>query len=214
MSANHTRQLSAWCGACPLVPVIEIDRAEDAVALANALMAGGIVMLEVTLRTPAALAAISAIAKIPNAVVGAGTLLTPEQVDAAKAAGAVFGVSPGATGRLLDASAAADLPLLPGASTVSEMMSLSERGFEILKFFPAEASGGAPALKSVAGPMPHLRFCPTGGVTRAKMAEYLSLPNVICTGASWLSPKDRIASGDFAAITETARGALAEAQSS
>lgn len=204
-----TPQLRELCAACPVVPVIEIENVADAVPLAEALMGAGVKLLEVTLRTEAALEAIQAMAQIDGAVVGAGTLLTPEHVKAAKAAGAKFGVTPGCTAQLLDALESEALPTLPGASTVSEAMVLMDRGYEILKFFPAEASGGAPAIKAIGGPLPQVSFCPTGGITREKMQNYLALKNVICAGASWLSPKDKIASGDFAGIEADARTAIA-----
>lgn len=205
-----TEFLRPLCSACPGVPVIEIEDAALAAPLAEALVDAGVALLEVTLRTDAALDAIRAMSEIDGAVVGAGTLLTAEQVRAAKEAGAQFGVSPGATPALLDALEAEALPTLPGASTVSEVMGLMERGYEILKFFPAEASGGAPAIKSIGGPIPQVTFCPTGGITRAKMRDYLALKNVICAGASWLSPKDKLAAGDFEAINAEAKAALAE----
>ena len=203
-----TPQLQKLCSACPAVPVIEVTDLAQAVPLATALTNAGVAMLEVTLRTDVAMDAIRAMAGIECAVVGAGTLLTPEQVYEAKEAGAEFGVSPGATPQLLDAAEAAGLPLLPGASTVSEMMLLLERGYTLQKFFPAEASGGASALKSISGPLPQVTFCPTGGITREKMSDYLSLSNVICAGASWLSPKDKLASGDYAGIESSAKEAL------
>lgn len=210
MNADDKEMLRELCAACPVVPVIEIARVEDAVPLAEALMGAGVKLLEVTLRTEAALDAIKAIAGISGAVVGAGTLLTPEQVQAAKAAGAQFGVTPGSTPTLLDALDAERLPTLPGASTVSEAMALMERGYEILKFFPAEASGGAAAIKAIGGPLPQATFCPTGGITQEKMPDYLGLRNVICAGASWLSPKDKIAAGDFAGIEADAKAAIAK----
>lgn len=205
-----TTVLRPLCAACPAIPVIEIGDARTARPLAEALVNAGVTLLEVTLRTDAALDAIHEMSQVEGAVVGAGTLLTPAQVMAAKEAGAQFGVSPGATPSLLDALEASALPTLPGASTVSEVMELMERGYEILKFFPAEASGGAPALKAIGGPLPQVTFCPTGGITRAKMPDYLALKNVICAGASWLSPKDKLASGDFGGIEAEARTALAE----
>ena len=207
---DMTAFLRPACAACPAIPVIEIKDAAQAAPLAEALVGAGVALLEVTLRTDAALDAIREMAKIDGAIVGAGTLLNADQVTAAKEAGAQFGVSPGATPALLDAFEAQNLPTLPGASTVSEVMALMERGYEIAKFFPAEASGGAPAIKAIGGPLPQVTFCPTGGITRAKMAEYLALNNVICAGASWLSPKDKLAAGDFAGIEADAKAALAE----
>ena len=204
-----TPMLRELCAACPVVPVIEIETVADAVPLAEALIAAGVKLLEVTLRTEAALEAIEAMALIDGAVVGAGTLLTPNQVKAAKAAGAKFGVTPGCTSELLTALEAEALPTLPGASTVSEAMVLMDRGYEILKFFPAEASGGVSAIKAIGGPLPQVAFCPTGGITREKMSEYLALKNVVCAGASWLSPKDKIAAGQFARIEADAKSAIA-----
>ena len=206
---DMTEVLRPLCTACPAVPVIEISDVAQAAPLAEALVAAGVAMLEVTLRTDAALDAIRAMAQVDGAVVGAGTLLTAEQVAAAKAAGAQFGVSPGVTPGLLDALEAEALPTLPGASTVSEVMCLMDRGYELLKFFPAEASGGAAALKAIGGPLPRVSFCPTGGITLEKMPGYLALPNVICAGASWLSPKDKLVAGDFAGIEADAKAALA-----
>ncbi len=203
-----TQRLHHLCSSCPAVPVIEVSDVAQAVPLAKALTNAGVAMLEVTLRTPSAMDAIKAMASTGCAVVGAGTLLTPQQVKEAKDAGAEFGVSPGATPLLLDAAEDVGLPLLPGASTVSEMMLLLERGYSLQKFFPAEASGGAPALKSISGPLPQITFCPTGGITREKMPDYLSLSNVVCAGASWLAPKDMLATGDFAGIESAATAAL------
>lgn len=195
------------CGLAPIVPVLVIDDASRAEPLAKALVAGGLPALEVTLRTPAALDAIRAMAKVPGGIVGAGTLVTPDDVRAAKAAGAQFGVSPGATDALIAACAAEQLPLLPGAATATEAMSLLERGFDMLKFFPAEASGGAPALKAIGAPLPQISFCPTGGVSPANADTYLSLPNVVCAGGSWVAPKDKVAAGAWDEIEALARAA-------
>jgi 2-dehydro-3-deoxyphosphogluconate aldolase / (4S)-4-hydroxy-2-oxoglutarate aldolase len=202
-----SRQTADICQLAPVVPVLVIDDAGIAQALAEALVAGGLPALEVTLRTPAALDAIREMARVEGGVVGAGTLLTPEDVLAAKEAGALFGVSPGATERLLQAAEDADLPLLPGAATASEAMWLLERGYTVQKFFPAEASGGAAALKAIGGPIPQVRFCPTGGVTLANARDYLSLSNTLCVGGSWVAPKDRIEAGDWDAIEALAREA-------
>ena len=198
------RQIAALA---PIIPVLVIDDLAHARPLAEALVAGGLPALEVTLRTPCALDAIRAMAAVPGGVVGAGTLLTPEDVRAAKAAGARFGVSPGATPRLLAACAEEGLPLLPGAATASEVMTLHEQGYDMLKFFPAEAAGGAPALKAIGAPIPQVAFCPTGGVTPQNAPAYLSLPNVICAGGSWVAPKAACAAGDWAAIEGLARAA-------
>jgi len=193
----------------PIIPVLVVDDAAHAQPLAKALVAGGLPALEVTLRTPAALDVIREMAQVPGGVVGAGTLLTPADVQAAKDAGAQFGVSPGATDRLLDACEEADLPLLPGAATASEAMRLLERGYTMLKFFPAEASGGAPALKAIGAPIPQISFCPTGGVSLKNASNYLSLPNVVCAGGSWVAPKDAVAAGDWQRIETLAREAAA-----
>lgn len=204
-----SRETRAICEMAPIVPVLVIDDAAHARPLAEALVAGGLPALEVTLRTPAALEAIRIMAQVPGGVVGAGTLVTPEDVRAAKAAGARFGVSPGATDSLLAACEAEGLPLLPGAATASEAMRLLERGYDMLKFFPAEASGGAPALKAIGVPLPQIGFCPTGGVSPQNAESYLSLPNVVCAGGSWVAPKNLVAAGDWAGIEALARAAAA-----
>lgn len=206
---DASQKNEAMCRLAPVIPVLVIEDASTAGALAQALVAGGLPVLEVTLRTPAALDAIRAMADVPGGIVGAGTLLTPEDVAAAKAAGAQFGVAPGATDRLLDACEAADLPLLPGAATASEAMALLERGYTVQKFFPAEANGGVPALKAIGAPIPQVRFCPTGGVSLKNAPEYLALSNTLCVGGSWVAPKDAVASGDWARIEELARAAAA-----
>lgn len=197
----------AVCQAAPIVPVLVVKDVAHARPLAQALVAGGLPALEVTLRTPAALEAIKIMAEVEGGIVGAGTLITPEDVRAAKEAGAVFGVSPGATDALLDACEAEGLPLLPGAATASEAMRLLERGYDMLKFFPAEASGGTPALKSLAGPLPQISFCPTGGVNPQNALDYLSLPNVICAGGSWVAPQSAMDAGDWGAIEKLASDA-------
>lgn len=203
-ASKRTREI---CALAPIVPVLVIDDAGSARPLAEALIAGGLPALEVTLRTPAALDAIRAMAEVPGGHVGAGTLITPDDVRAAKAAGASFGVSPGATDELLAACEAENLPLLPGAATASEAMRLLARGYDMLKFFPAEASGGAPALKAIGAPLPQITFCPTGGVNPANAETYLILPNVLCAGGSWVAPKDRIAARDWAGIEALATDA-------
>jgi 2-dehydro-3-deoxyphosphogluconate aldolase/(4S)-4-hydroxy-2-oxoglutarate aldolase len=200
-ASDLTRQL---CELAPVVPVLVIDDAAKAEGLAQALIAGGLPALEVTLRTPAALEAIAEMAKVAGGVVGAGTLLTTADVEAAKKAGAVFGVSPGATDRLLDACEANDLPLLPGAATSTEVMRLLERGYTMQKFFPAEANGGAKALKAIGAPLPQVKFCPTGGITLENAHDYLSLSNTICVGGSWVAPAGLVRAGDWAAITALA----------
>ncbi|MBO6884033.1 MAG: bifunctional 4-hydroxy-2-oxoglutarate aldolase/2-dehydro-3-deoxy-phosphogluconate aldolase [Marivita sp.] len=195
------------CRLAPIIPVLVVDDAAVARPLAEALVAGGLPVLEVTLRTEAALDVIREMAQVEGGVVGAGTLLTPSDVQNAVAAGARFGVSPGATDRLLDACEAADLPLLPGAATASEAMALLERGYTVQKFFPAEANGGAPALKAIGAPIPQVRFCPTGGVSLRNAPDYLGLSNVLCAGGSWVAPKDLVTKGDWKAIEELAREA-------
>ncbi|WP_020657763.1 bifunctional 4-hydroxy-2-oxoglutarate aldolase/2-dehydro-3-deoxy-phosphogluconate aldolase [Amycolatopsis benzoatilytica] len=194
----------------PVMPVVVIDDVEDAVPTARALHAGGIGVIELTLRTPVALAAIERVAaEVPDIVVGAGTVTSPEQAKQAADAGAKFLVTPGCTDAVLDAAFGTGLPFLPGASTVSEAMRLAERGLSALKFFPAEASGGAAFLKSIAGPLPQLRFCPTGGITVTSAPSYLALPNVGCIGGSWLTPAKLLAAKDFAAVEKLAAEAAA-----
>lgn len=195
------------CQLAPIVPVLVVDDAAHAAPLAKALVTGGLPALEVTLRTPAALDVIREMASVEGGVVGAGTLLTPQDVQDAKDAGAQFGVSPGATDRLLDACEEADLPLLPGAASATEAMRLLERGYTMLKFFPAEASGGAPALKAIGAPIPQINFCPTGGVSMKNARDYLSLSNVVCAGGSWVAPKDKVLAGDWAGIEALAKEA-------
>jgi len=192
------------CALAPVVPVLVVENADTAEDLAKALVAGGLPALEVTLRTPAALDVIREMAKVAGGVVGAGTLLTPKDVENAKAAGATFGVSPGATDKLLDACEANNLPLLPGIATSSEAMRLLERGYWVQKFFPAEANGGAAALKGIGGPIPQVKFCPTGGVSLKNAPDYLSLSNTLCVGGSWVAPKNLIDARDWAGITAIA----------
>jgi 2-dehydro-3-deoxyphosphogluconate aldolase/(4S)-4-hydroxy-2-oxoglutarate aldolase len=192
----------------PVVPVVVVEDASDAVPLARALVAGGLPAIEVTLRTPAALASIRAIADaVPDAVVGAGTVLTPKQVAQAVAAGARFLVSPGWTDVLLEAMRSSGVPFLPGVSTTSEVVALLERGVREMKFFPAQAAGGTAYLKSLAGPLPQARFCPTGGISAASAPDYLALPNVGCVGGSWMLPAEAVTAGDWARIERLAREA-------
>lgn len=182
----------------PVVPVVVIKDADDAVPLARALVAGGLTAIEVTLRTPAALDAIRAIAtEVPEAVVGAGTVVAAEHAEAAVSAGARFLVSPGWTERLLGAMRGTGVPFLPGVSTTSEVVALLERGVEEMKFFPAEAAGGTAYLKSLAGPLPQARFCPTGGISLASAPAYLALPNVGCVGGTWMLPADALAAKNW-----------------
>lgn len=197
------------CRLAPVIPVLVINDAAIAAPLAKALIAGGLPVLEVTLRTPAALDVIREMAQVDGGVVGAGTLLSAADVTSAKAAGATFGVSPGATDTLLQACETTDLPLLPGAATASEAMRLLERGYSVQKFFPAEANGGVKALKAIGAPIPQVRFCPTGGISPANALDYLSLSNTLCVGGSWVAPNDLIASKDWAGITELAKAAAA-----
>jgi len=182
----------------PVIPVVVLEDADAAVPLARALVAGGLPAIEVTLRTPAALEAITLIAKeVPDAIVGAGTVVRPEDAEWSAAAGARFLVSPGCTSRLQAAMVATGLPFLPGVATASEAIALLEDGITAMKFFPAEAAGGRAYLKSLAGPLPQARFCPTGGVARGNAADYLALPNVGCVGGSWLTPGDALRAGDW-----------------
>ncbi|MGZ9812497.1 bifunctional 4-hydroxy-2-oxoglutarate aldolase/2-dehydro-3-deoxy-phosphogluconate aldolase [Pseudoroseicyclus sp. H15] len=210
MTPEHASELTAkTCQLAPVVPVLVLDDASKAEGLARALIAGGLPALEVTLRTPAALEAIAEMAKVEGGVVGAGTLLTAEDVEKAKKAGASFGVSPGSTKRLLEACEANDLPLLPGVATATEAMALLERGYKTMKFFPAEAIGGAKALGSLASPLPQIRFCPTGGINLKNAPEYLALSNTLCVGGSWVAPKGMIESEDWAGIEALAAEAAA-----
>ncbi|OUD10738.1 keto-deoxy-phosphogluconate aldolase [Marivivens niveibacter] len=197
------------CKLAPVVPVLVVEDASTAADLARALVAGGLPALEVTLRTASALDVIREMSQVEGGVVGAGTLLTAEDVEKAKEAGAKFGVAPGATDKLLDACEANDLPLLPGASTASEVMRLLERGYTVQKFFPAEANGGAPALKAIGAPLPQVNFCPTGGISMKNVGDYLSLSNVLCCGGSWVAPKDLVNAGDWAGIEALAKEAAA-----
>lgn len=194
----------------PVIPVIVIQELEHAVPLAEALVAGGVKVLEVTMRTPVALAAIEAIARaVPGAIVGAGTIRSAADARAAKAAGSLFGVSPGYTAAVGAACRAAGLPLLPGVATASEVMAAQADGLAFLKFFPATAAGGIPMLKALAGPFPDVAFCPTGGITPETAPQFLALPNVKVCGGSWLTPADAVAAGDWARITRLAREAAA-----
>lgn len=194
----------------PVMPVVVIDDLATAVPVARALVDGGLPAIELTLRTPVALDALRAIAaEVPEIALGAGTITTPAQAEAAVSAGARFLVSPGFTPDLLAAMIATGVPFLPGTSTVSEVLAVLEAGLTEMKFFPAEAAGGAPYLKSVAGPLPQARFCPTGGITPASAPSYLSLPNVGCVGGSWLTPADAIAAGDWERISKLAAEAAA-----
>ena len=207
--AEQSVQARAICLLAPVVPVIVVRDLAHAAPMARALVAGGLPALEVTLRTPCALDAIRAMSEIEGGVVGAGTLLTPADVKAAKAAGAKFGVSPGATDALLKACEDEGLPLLPGAATASEVMALLERGYSVQKFFPAEANGGAPALKAIGAPLPQVSFCPTGGVSLKNAPDYLGLSNVLCVGGSWVAPDALVQAGDWAGVERLAAEARA-----
>lgn len=208
--SSSPRPSPALLDLAPVVPVVVIEDAADAVPLARALVAGGLPAIEVTLRTPAALDALRAVAgEVPGAVVGAGTVLTPGQVKESLAAGARFLVSPGWTDGLLEAMRGSGVPFLPGVSTTSEVVALLERGVREMKFFPAQAAGGTAYLKSLSGPLPQARFCPSGGIGLASAPEYLALPNVACVGGSWMIPPDAVAARDWARIEALAREAAA-----
>lgn len=196
------------CAIAPVIPVLVVEDAGIAQTLAAALIDGGLPVLEVTLRTPDALNVISEMAQVKGAIVGAGTLLSPDDVEAAKSAGATFGVSPGSTDAVLDACEANDLPLLPGASTATEVMRLLERGYTAQKFFPAEVCGGVAALKSIAGPIPQVQFCPTGGISLENAQNYLDLPNVLCVGGSWVVPKSKVERSDWDGIRTIAQNTV------
>jgi len=192
----------------PVIPVVVLPDAAAAIPLAESLRRGGIGVVEVTLRTAAGLEALRRIAsEVPGMIVGAGTVTTPSAAEDARAAGAQFLVTPGATPALVDAAQATGLPILPGAATVSEVLALVERGLTNLKFFPAEASGGLPYLASVASVLPDVAFCPTGGIAASTAADYLALPNVACVGGSWLTPPDAVAAGDWELVEKLAREA-------
>jgi len=200
--------ISAIAALAPVIPVLTVDRVADAVPLARALVKGGLPVLEITFRTAAALEALGAIAcEVPEAVVGAGTVLDEAQARQAIAAGARFGVSPGCTPALARAVKEAGLPFLPGVQTVSEAMILRELGFGLLKFFPADAAGGTAWLKAAAAPLAGLRFCPTGGVGLGTAPAYLALPNVACVGGSWVAPREAVAAGDWSRIERLAAAA-------
>lgn len=200
--------LTSLLAGVPVIPVLTVERAADAVPLAKALLAGGLRAIEVTLRTSVALQAVRAIStEVPEAVVGIGTITRPGDIVPAIAAGARFLVSPGSTKDLIDAFLESRVPALPGCATVSEALVLAARGFAALKFFPAEASGGLAWLRSVSAPLPDLKFCPTGGIDGRNAGAYLALPNVFAVGGSWVAPQAMIDSGDFAGITRLARAA-------
>jgi 2-dehydro-3-deoxyphosphogluconate aldolase / (4S)-4-hydroxy-2-oxoglutarate aldolase len=205
---SHDAEIASIIALAPVIPVLTVRHVEDGVEQAKALVAGGLYAIEVTLRTPSALAAIQAIARrVPDAIVGAGTIVAAEQIEAAVAAGARFLVSPGATPALAKAARGSPVPFVPGCATASEAMALREMGFRTLKVFPAEAVGGARFVASLAAPFPDLRLCPTGGIDAAKAPAYLQLPNVACIGGSWMLPKDAMARGDYGVVEALAREA-------
>ncbi len=206
--AKHSVALWRLLGDTRVVPVVTIERAEQAVTLARTLLAGGLRLIEVTLRSPAALDAIAEIAReLPEAVVGAGSLRTATQIAEAQAAGARFGVSPGHTAALLEAAEIAGLPYLPGTASASEAMALHERGYDLIKLFPAGPLGGTATLRALAAPLPEIAFCPTGGIGANNLADYLACPNVACVGGSWLAPPDLQAAENWAEIGARARAA-------
>ena len=203
-ASRETRRLAALA---PVIPVLIVEDVASAVPLARALVAGGLPVLEVTLRTASALDVIREMATVPGAHVGAGTILTPTDAEAALAAGARFGVSPGATDRLLDGAEAAGLPMLPGVGTATEAMRMAERGYDFVKFFPAAAAGGASYLKALASPLPRISFCPTGGIGPDTARDYLRLSNVLCIGGSWVAPADLVARQEWDSIIRLALAA-------
>lgn len=205
-----TRSILDIMTTSPVIPVIVITQPEQAVPLANALVNGGLKVLEVTLRTAHGLGAIRDMAdQVPDAIVGAGTVTTIEQIDAVIEAGGEFMVSPGSTPKLIEGALQRPIKLLPGVATPSEAMRLLEYGIEHMKFFPAEAAGGRPMLKSIGGPLPQITFCPTGGITPKTAPDYLALPNVACVGGSWMLPQNLVDAGDWDAIEAMAREAAA-----
>jgi 2-dehydro-3-deoxyphosphogluconate aldolase / (4S)-4-hydroxy-2-oxoglutarate aldolase len=208
MTAKQEK-LAALFKQATVIPVLTIERVEDAVPLARALVAGGVRVLEVTLRTPVAIEAAKAImANVPEAVVGIGTILNGDDLACAEDVGAQFGISPGATPELLEAAAASGLPFAPGIATASELMLALSHGFNLVKFFPAEQSGGIKALRALAGPFPDARFCPTGGIGEANAAAWLAEPNVVAVGGSWLCPAADIRSGNWSGITAMCQRAM------
>lgn len=207
---RHSQQVDAVFALAPVIPVIAIQRIEDALPLCRALVDNGLPVLEITLRTACALEAIQLVAReLPQACVGAGTVLSAADLAKVADAGARFAISPGATDALFDAAKAGEVPLIPGIATASELMRGLEHGWRRFKFFPAESSGGVGALKGFAGPLPMARFCPTGGIDAAKAPAYFALPNVACVGGSWMLPAEAIKAGDWARIGALAAEAAA-----
>jgi 2-dehydro-3-deoxyphosphogluconate aldolase / (4S)-4-hydroxy-2-oxoglutarate aldolase len=210
MLYRHGEATVAMLRRSPVIPVLTVKDVEDALVQARALIAGGLTVLEITLRTPAAMAAVTALATtFPDAFIGVGTIVAPDQIKTATDAGARFLVSPGMTPRLLEAAVLSPVPFLPGAATASEALALRERGFQALKFFPAEPAGGARYLASLAGPLPDLIFCPTGGIDAQKAGNYLALPNVACVGGSWMVAPGLLTAHDFGKVEQLAREASA-----
>lgn len=208
--SDKTEKLLSTLKLQPVVPVLIVEDAKTAVPLARALVAGGLKAIEITLRTDAALEAVRLVAQeVEGAVVGAGTILNAAHYAAAVDAGSQFIVSPGTTQELLDVARQSDIPLLPGAATASEVMALREEGYKVLKFFPAEQAGGAAYLKALSSPLAGTLFCPTGGISLKNAMDYLSLPNVVCVGGSWVAPKELVTAGDWAGITKLASEAAA-----
>ena len=201
----QTQELVDICSRVKLMPVLVVEDLDNAIPLAQALIRGGLNVLEVTLRTASALDAIYEMSKLEGAIVGAGTILTANDMKSVKQAGAVFGVTPGTTPTLLEAAKAEGLPLIPGVATVSEVMKACEYGYTFLKFFPAESSGGVKALSSISGPLPEIKFCPTGGITSVNASAYVNLKNVVCVGGSWVAPKELISSKQWDKIEELAK---------
>jgi 2-dehydro-3-deoxyphosphogluconate aldolase/(4S)-4-hydroxy-2-oxoglutarate aldolase len=209
LSGSRDKKLADLLRAGPIVPVITLERVEDAVPLARALVAGGLHLLEITLRTPAAAdSAAAIIQEVPEAIVGIGTVLTPKDLERARALGARYALSPGATPALLEAAAESELPFIPGIASASELMGAMEHGFQTVKFFPAVAAGGIPALKALAGPFPQARFCPTGGIDENNAGDWLALPNVVAVGGSWVCQTTDIRAQAWDDITAKARRAV------
>jgi 2-dehydro-3-deoxyphosphogluconate aldolase / (4S)-4-hydroxy-2-oxoglutarate aldolase len=209
LSGSRDKKLADILRAGPIVPVITLERVDDAVPLARALVAGGLRLLEITLRTPAAAdSAAAIIQEVPEAIVGIGTVLTPRDLERAQALGARYALSPGATPALLEAAAGSEMPFIPGIATASELMGALEHGFQTVKFFPAVASGGIPALKALAGPFPQARFCPTGGIDEKNARDWLTLPNVVAIGGSWVCQTSDIRAKAWNDITAKAERAV------
>jgi 2-dehydro-3-deoxyphosphogluconate aldolase/(4S)-4-hydroxy-2-oxoglutarate aldolase len=210
LSESRSKTLADLLRSGPIVPVITLERVEDAVPLARALVAGGLRLLEITLRTPAAVDSAAAIIReVPEAIVGIGTVLTPKDLERAKALGARYALSPGATPDLLEAAAQSEMPFIPGIATASELMAALAHGFQTVKFFPAVAAGGIPALKALAGPFPQARFCPTGGIDEKNARDWLALSNVVAIGGSWVCPTSDIRAQAWDGITAKAQRAVA-----